>query len=314
MDKPLENAAREAIIKAAAWLRGLEHVPAAHVDLYEKLALAQWQARRALAPGDVYPGLAADTAAQMLRHGFYLLDFARLNLDAAVLQPLWDELCDIMTAFGELDQRRSTSLRRALEEGRLSLPGLAGIVFRGEAEELGRVARRVRVPRRVLSWLATAQLSPFVSAAAQNLAPHLRALSWPHPYCPVCGHKPLMAVTRREAARREVECSLCATRWEVHRGRCVFCGNEDRESHRFLSYDLDSPYRVDVCDKCGRYIKVVDERKLLADRETLLPAEDIATLYLDELARRKKYLPPWSGEPGSKPKGSERPEEEVVPA
>jgi FdhE protein len=95
----------------------------------------------------------------------------------------------------------------------------------------------------------------------------------------------------------------------VRRGRCVFCGNEDKGSLKFFNFDLESPYRVDVCGVCRRYIKGVDERKMASDREPVLLAEDIATLYFDVLARRKRYLPPWSaipgGKSGPKPKGEE---------
>jgi FdhE protein len=204
-----------------------------------------------------------------------------------------------------MDEKQAGRLLRAVADSRLSLTQLMGATFRGERTELARLSRRVRVPQRSLAWLATLLLRPYVSAAARELAVHVgRFLSehtfWPHPYCPVCGHEPFMAILTRPSGRRQVECSLCATRWEVRRGTCVFCGEEHREGAGFLYYDLESPYRVEVCDKCRRYIKSVDARKTAADREPVLMAEDLATLYFDVLARRKRYLPPWSMIPGGK--------------
>jgi FdhE protein len=281
------------------------------------VALAQWQAARSLSEANLYPGLAPETAAQMLTHGFYLIDFARLKLDTDSVPQLWGELCSILARFDELDEAAAERLRRAVAEDKLSLAELGGVVFRGEQDMLARLARRLRVRQRVLAWLTTLLLRPYLGAAARSLEGHLKAMVaehglWPHPYCPVCGHEPFMAITLRGNGRREVECSLCATRWEVRRGRCVFCGNEDKDSLKFYYYDLESPYRVDVCGVCRRYIKGVDERKMASDREPVLLAEDIATLYFDVLARRKRYLPPWSAMPGGKsgprPKG-----EEVVP-
>jgi len=319
MDESIDSAAREAILKAAEGLRGLEHVPAAHADLFERVALAQWEVLRRLT-GALYPPIAPGTAAEMLRHGFYLIDFARLKLDAAALDRLCAELCAVLARFGEITPAQAERLQRAVSGGKLSLTELGGAVFRGEQELIAQLARRVRLPQRLLVWLATLTLRPFLAAAARSLEAHLQKLagreggSWPHAYCPVCGHDPYMAITLRPEGRRQVECSLCATRWEVRRGRCVFCGNEDKDSYRFFYYDLESPYRVDVCDKCHRYIKGADERKMASDKQVVLQAEDVATLYLDVLARRKRYQPPWTALPGVKARSSKTTEEEVMRA
>ena len=313
MEETQQKPVPETIAAAAAWLRQQEHVPAAHADLFEKVGQAQWQARRSLQPSRLYPPLAPDTAAQMLRHGFYLIDVARLQLDPAGLGPLWEELVAILASFGELGEGQARRLRQVVAQGKLSLPELAAAAFRGESDLLARLAKRVRVSARVLGWLATLMLRPYLSAAAEGLVAHLKDVSWAHPYCPVCGHHPLMAVIRRPEGRRELECSLCFVRWEVRRGRCVFCGNEDKDTYKFFFYDLESPYRVDVCDRCHRYLKSVDERKM-AERPMALLAEDIATLYLDQLARRKRYQPPWAAVPGGGRMNSKSTEEEVVPA
>jgi FdhE protein len=305
------NNVPESLVRAVSDLRRLEHVPAAHVDLFEKVALAQWRARRAQGEAKFYPPPSPETASQMLGHGFYLIDFARLALEPAGLKRLWEELCTILAEFGELDESQADKLRRAAAEGKLSLLELGGIIFRGEQDALARLARRLQIGQRPLAWLTTLLLRPYLSAAAEELAGHLKDLIWPHPYCPVCGHEPFMAILLRPNGRREVECSLCATRWNIGRLACPFCGNDDPKSSKFLYYDLESPYRVDLCAKCRRYMKSVDERKMASDRKPLLLAEDIATLYFDVLARRKRYLPPWSlrgGKSSPKPKN-----EEVVP-
>jgi FdhE protein len=300
----------KALISAITLLRGLEHVPAAQVDLFEKVALAQWRARRALKKGPYEPP-AADTAAQMIAHGFYLIDYNRLELEPSGLQALWEELCAILAEVGDLNEAQATRLVQAPREGKLSLAELGGVVFRREREPLARLARRLRVSQGALELLGTLMLTPYVSAAAEELAGLLKESvtvpgSWPHPYCPVCGHEPFMAILRRPNGRREVECGLCATRWEVGRGACVFCGDEQREGANFLYYDLESPYRVNLCEKCRRYIKSVDERKMAGDREPVLLAEHIATLYLDALARRKRYAPPGPALPGGKPSGAKK--------
>ena len=48
-----------------------------------------------------------------------------------------------------------------------------------------------------------------------------------------------------------------------------------------------SPYRLDTCDKCKRYLKTFDYR-LLDEKHIVVPGlEDAATLYLDLAAENE---------------------------
>ena len=98
-----------------------------------------------------------------------------------------------------------------------------------------------------------------------------------------------MAKLRRDDGKRILECSLCNTNWPFMRVKCPFCYNDDKDSLRFFFVDEKSPYRVDVCDTCKRYIKTIDERKLPKNQEVVMVVEDIATSYLDILAEKEKY-------------------------
>ncbi len=46
---------------------------------------------------------------------------------------------------------------------------------------------------------------------------------------------------------------------------------------------------IEVCEKCKRYIKTVDEGKLSENEDVLPLVEDTATLYLDLIAQREGY-------------------------
>jgi FdhE protein len=67
------------------------------------------------------------------------------------------------------------------------------------------------------------------------------------------------------------------------------------KSLKHFYYHEESPHRLYVCDKCKRYIKCVDERKMQLGQGTDLRVEDMATLYLDTLAREKGYVSGWVG-------------------
>ena len=46
-------------------------------------------------------------------------------------------------------------------------------------------------------------------------------------------------------------------------------------------------YRIDVCDKCKRYIKTIDAKEL--GMEVIPRIEDVGTMYLDILAEKQGY-------------------------
>ena len=69
---------------------------------------------------------------------------------------------------------------------------------------------------------------------------------------------------------------------------CAFCGNEDQDSLRYFCVESAETYRVDICDKCKRYIKTVDARK--TGQVMNLLVENLATLALDIVAVKEGFL------------------------
>jgi FdhE protein len=81
---------------------------------------------------------------------------------------------------------------------------------------------------------------------------------------------------------------MCSARWRYPRLKCPFCGNEDQNTLKVLfPGDTTSAYRADVCEKCKRYIKVVDLRK--TQSKTISEIEDWATIEIDLLAEREGF-------------------------
>lgn len=74
-------------------------------------------------------------------------------------------------------------------------------------------------------------------------------------------------------------CSFCWHKWPVRRLVCPFCENDDSKTLHYFYTEEEREYRVNVCDKCKKYVKTVDTRKI--DRFFYPPLEQIATLHLD---------------------------------
>ena len=103
----------------------------------------------------------------------------------------------------------------------------------------------------------------------------------------MCGSEPGMARLAADDGRRILACFLCHTEWVFDRLRCPFCEYNGPPIIRHFTVDDDNAHRVDCCDACGRYLKVVDERVM--GRPSSLPVEDVITAHLDMLAKEQRY-------------------------
>jgi FdhE protein len=130
-------------------------------------------------------------------------------------------------------------------------------------------------------------LRPFLSRQAARYGSRIAAANWTEGYCPVCGKEPKIGEIRQEEGFRYLFCSQCGYEWNFRRIKCPFCGNEEHDSLAYFTVEGEERYRVDVCNVCKRYIKMVDFREL--KREANLDVEDIATLHLDILANEEGY-------------------------
>ncbi len=71
--------------------------------------------------------------------------------------------------------------------------------------------------------------------------------------------------------------------------KCPFCENEDHKKLRyFCTKSGGTAIRIDVCEKCRRYVKTLDTREMAG--EVIPIIEDMGTLFLDVLAQEEGYL------------------------
>jgi FdhE protein len=224
---------------------------------------------------------------QTLLEGNPLLDKKNLNLDVPSVVKLFRKLC------GLLAHREDTSIDakrvdRAVQNNDIDLVKLfkhAGIENDGYMRA---IAKKLRVREDVLPFLVENTIRPIFEAYAHELKNHVDQEIWHRGYCPICGSKPLIAELREEGARFLV-CSLCSFEWRFMRLKCPSCGNDDHEALKyFYTENEGTANRIDVCNKCKRYIKTVDTREISGEIIPLI--EDMGTLYLDVLAQEEGYL------------------------
>jgi len=131
-------------------------------------------------------------------------------------------------------------------------------------------------------------LRPELEAIARKYAEIIEKSGWTEGYCPVCGKEPKIGEIRdEEDGKRYLFCHQCGFKWYFNRIKCPFCGNDEQHSLAYFEVEGEERYRVDVCNKCRRYIKTIELPK--SSEEPNMDVEDIATLHLDMIAFDEGY-------------------------
>jgi FdhE protein len=139
----------------------------------------------------------------------------------------------------------------------------------------------------LIGFFLEESLRPAMELTAEHYASIISKSGWAEGYCPVCGKEPKIGTLKEEEGRKFLFCNQCGTEWLFRRIKCPFCGNEEQKNLSYFTVNSDERYRVDVCDACKRYVKIVDLRN--SNKDADLDVEDIATLHLDMLANEEGY-------------------------
>jgi len=159
--------------------------------------------------------------------------------------------------------------------------------FMEDGTILERLASDLKIGYTIFYFLINQALSPFIADYAGKLGEIADSSKWLRGYCPICGKEPLIGRLEEETGRRWLFCTLCHTEWLFKRLVCPFCENDDQESLRYFFAEGDESHRIDVCDKCKRYIKTIDYRRM--DNIMNLFVETLSTLALDIIADKEGF-------------------------
>jgi len=221
---------------------------------------------------------------QRMEQGRALIDKSKMKIDKKLLEELsvdfWQALKDFTNSDGDS------------YETKIDIEKVTRLILADDIEGSKSLAHKVNINDWVLLFLGLNLAQALMGAYAYKLRGKVSD-SWLKGFCPVCGGAPYMErFTKKDDGKRILTCQFCGTEWVHRRIMCPFCENDDHNSLRYFFVEKDSPYRVDVCDRCKKYIKGIDERKMSEGKAADLSIENISTLYLDVLAQKDGYQNP----------------------
>lgn len=213
--------------------------------------------------------------------GRSFFNLEELSLDWQKIENLYRHLVELIKKR-EDGRRQAEGLLKALGKKHDGTPEVMKAALASDFKAIETAAKSFKVDPPVLDLLLHLSLRPALLIIAEAALKHLDLSRWHYGHCPVCGSAPKLADFSGEGGKRTLHCSLCETTWSYPRLRCPFCETADKEDLSYLKAENEVGLRVDLCNRCGNYIKTIDLREIAGP--IILPLDDVATWHLDIIA------------------------------
>lgn len=223
---------------------------------------------------------------QHRQNGFPLLTSEALQVSPEEAKQFFGALIDTLVKLGREGDTELGIIAGAIDNNRISIETMVIACLEKDRAPFEMLAEELSVPAALLEYVCSTALS-FSLQRWQDIASPLPLDTWREGYCPVCGGVPLMGELAGEEGEKRLHCSLCATRWNVTRLKCSYCGNAETDSLEYFTAEGEIGYRVDICRKCSSYLKVIDSRELGEDLP--MDVEDLNTMHLDLMAQKEGF-------------------------
>ena len=186
-------------------------------------------------------------------------------------------------------EEAARSIRLALEAGKLDVTELIARVSAGEWAHAAATSRDQGLDPDLVWTLAQNALKPALREWRGQLALSVEGVSWNKGNCYVCGAVATLGELQENDQVKHLRCGACGADWKYPRLQCAYCSNEDhRKQHYFAEEGKEETTRVETCDACNGYLKVISS--FSSTLPELLLIEDLATLHLDYMAQERGYV------------------------
>lgn len=249
--------------------------------ILEEILILREEYRRKM-PESIFP-VDERLISSKMEGGLPLIDLSQGDYDLTQPQAYFLDLLQIAEkrAPGETKE-----LARKIREGEEDFKEMLLSAFYGEQEEEEERGEEDETFDLIDLFLEEC-LRPAFEKVVAGYGDVVLKSKWSEGYCPICGKEPKIGEIKEEEGARFLFCNQCGIEWPFLRIKCPFCGNEEQQTLAYFTVEDDERYRVDVCNECKRYIKIVDFRE--TKEEPNLDIEDITTMHLDILATEEGY-------------------------
>ncbi len=250
---------------------------AAVLDVNKKIFIAQEDSKKSTSTEKIL--IPENVLKSKIQEEFPLITIAEFKIDTTAAARLFREICLIIKNDKSELSESAEHLIKVFDEDKIDFDPLYNAFLKEDESYFDTTASDLQVDKDILSYFVYNSARPSLNICANELSDLLdKNKEWHRGYCPICGSPPALSLFE-EDGKRFFCCSFCWYKWRTRRIFCHNCENTDHETLHYYSFEDDEGYRIDVCDKCKKYIKTIDTRNL--ERFIYPPLEYLSTAHLD---------------------------------
>jgi FdhE protein len=273
------------ITKAAELLKELRPAYGAILDFYKQIFIAQEDSKDKIGNDPIQ--ISDEMLSIKANEEFPLINLSEFTIDAKASKMLLIKICGITKESSGDMSSSARAILKAVDAEEFDLDPLFWGLLEEDDNIFEKTAKKYAIKKGDLAFIVYNSIKPSLSLCAEQLSACLdKDKPWGKGYCPICGSPPGLSMFQGEG-ERFLFCSFCWHKWSSRRLYCPFCDNTDTKTLNYFFSEDEKEYRVDLCDKCNKYIKTIDTRK--TERIIYPPFEQVATLHLDIKAKEMKY-------------------------
>ncbi len=273
------------ITKAAWSLKELRPAYGAILDFYKQIFIVQEDSKDKIQIDPIQ--ISDEMLLIKANEGFPLVNISEFGIDAKASKMLLIKICSIIKESSGDMASSARAILEAIDAEEFDLDSLFFALLGEDDSIFEKTAKKHAIKKGDLAFIVYNSIKPSLSLGAEQLSAYLdKNKPWGKGYCPICGSPPGLSMFQGEG-ERFLLCAFCWHKWSSRRLYCPFCDNTDTKTLNYFFSEDEKEYRVDLCNKCKKYIKTIDTRK--TERIIYPPLEHVATLHLDIKAKEMEF-------------------------
>lgn len=247
------------------------------LELNKKIFIAQEDSKRSTTIDKIV--IPENILKSKIKEQFPLINISEFKINIEKSAELFRSICQIVQNGNTEFSPSADLLMKAIDDGKIDFERLFKAFVNEDESYFEKASAGLQIEKEILAYFVYNSAGPSLNLCAQDLSAYLdKNNEWHRGYCPICGSPPVLSLFE-EDGKRFFCCSFCWYKWRTRRIFCYNCENSDHETLHYYSFEGSEGYRIDVCDKCKRYIKTIDCR--VVTRFIYPPLEYISTEHMD---------------------------------
>lgn len=288
MSEPVTTVTSDQITKAVDDILKVMPDYSKLLDLNKKIFIAQEDSRQKTTTEPI--SIRENVLKSKIQEQFPLINIEEFKINIEAAGRLFSEICRIVKDDDSELSEPAVLLMQAVDDGKVDFELLFKAFLNEDESYFDTASSELQIGKEILAYFVYNSAKPSLNVCASGLSVHLdKNTEWHRGGCPICGSPPALSLFE-EDGKRFFCCSFCWHKWRTRRIFCYNCENTDHETLHYYTFEGSEGYRVDVCDKCKKYIKTIDCRVL--GRFVYPPLEYISTQHLDLGIREKGFKEP----------------------